>query len=208
MQTAGLILCGGESRRMGRSKAWLPFGDETMLERVVRLVSSAVSPIVVVAAPNQELPPLAGAVTVVRDKVAGRGPLQGLATGLGALTDDVELVYATSTDVPFFEPRWVGHLAKLSVGHDLVIPYVDGRHHPLAAVYRRRTVLPVIESLLRENRFRLTELVEAVKTRVLEERELRDVDAELRTLRNLNSPQDYEQALRDAGFTSSGNTLA
>src|SRR5687767_10615246 len=55
---AGIILCGGKSSRMGRPKALLPFGPELMLERVVRILSAVVSPIVVVAAPEQDLPPL------------------------------------------------------------------------------------------------------------------------------------------------------
>jgi molybdenum cofactor guanylyltransferase len=200
MNIAVVILCGGESRRMGRSKAWLPLGDERMLQRVVRLAGLAASPIVVVGAQEQELPALPADVIVARDKVAGRGPLHGLATGLGALTDDVEVVYATGTDVPFLEPRWVGHLANLSVGYDLVVPYVGGCHHLLAAVYRRRTVLPVIESLLRDDRLRLTVLVETVKTRLVSEHELRSVDPELRTLINLNFPEDHAIALREAGY--------
>ena len=91
---------------MGRPKAWLPFGPERMLQRVVRLVGSAVGvgPIVVVAAPGQDLPPLPDRVTVVRDPVSGRGPLQGLAAGLAALPDAVELAYASATDVPFLQP--------------------------------------------------------------------------------------------------------
>jgi molybdopterin-guanine dinucleotide biosynthesis protein A len=207
MSLGAVVLCGGASRRMGRPKAWLPFGRERMLERVVRLVGDAAGSIVVVAAEGQELPSLAADVTVVRDPVAGRGPLQGLAAGLGAFSDSIELVYATATDVPFLEPRWIGRLIELSDGHDLVIPYVGGYHHPLAALYRRGAVLPVINDLLRENRLRVTELVGAVNTREVEECDLRGVDSELLTLRNLNSPHDYEQALRDAGFTTSGDTL-
>ena len=130
MSVAAVILCGGESRRMGRPKAWLPFGDERMLERVVRLAGTVARPIVVVAASGQELPELAVDVAVVRDPVAGRGPLQGLAAGLGALPDSVELAYATATDVPFLEPRWIGRLVELSDGYDLVIPFVGGYHHP------------------------------------------------------------------------------
>ncbi len=78
MQVGGVVLCGGQSRRMGRAKAWLPFGTEIMLPRVVRLLGEAVSPIVVVAAPEQDLPPLPDDVRVVRDEEKGRGPLQGL----------------------------------------------------------------------------------------------------------------------------------
>ena len=200
MSVGAVILCGGESRRMGRPKAWLPFGEERMLARVVRLVGTAARPVVVVAAPGQELPILPADVAVVRDQVAGRGPLQGLSAGLGALPDSVELAYATSTDVPFLEPRWIGRLVELSAGYDLVIPFVGGYYHPLAALYRRRAVLPAIEGLLRDDRLRTSFLVGAVTTRVVTESEMRAVDPDLQTLRNLNFPEDYEKALRDTGL--------
>jgi molybdopterin-guanine dinucleotide biosynthesis protein A len=200
MTLGAVILCGGESRRMGRPKAWLPFGDERMLQRVVRLVGTVARPIVVVAAPDQELPELAADITIVRDPIAGRGPLQGLAAGLGALPDWVELAYATATDVPFLEPRWLTRVVELSDGFDLVVPFVGSFHHPLAALYRTRAVRPAIESLLAENRLRPIFLLESVRTRVVAEPELRDVDPDLQTLRNLNHPEDYEKALRDAGL--------
>ena len=120
--------------------------------------------------------------------------LQGLAAGFSALPDSVELAFATATDVPFLEPRWITRLVELIDGNDLAIPFTDGYHHPLAAIYRPRVVLPVIEGLLREDRLRPVFLVEAVKTRIVNEDELRTVDAELRTLRNLNFPGDYESA--------------
>ena len=57
-QIAGIILCGGRSTRMGTSKALLPFGGETMLQRIVRLLGTVASPLVVVAAAGQPLPNL------------------------------------------------------------------------------------------------------------------------------------------------------
>jgi len=197
VKLGAVILCGGESRRMGRPKAWLPFGRETMLQRVVRLVGLAagVGPIAVVAAPGQDLPPLPDHVTVVRDNVCGRGPLQGLAAGLAGLPDDVDLVYASATDVPFLRPEWIDCLVALIGDRDLAIPHVGGYHHPLAAVYRRATVSPAIEDLLRLDRLRPVFLMEAVRTRVVEADELRAADPELMTLRNLNSPDDYRAAL-------------
>ena len=197
-----VILCGGESRRMGRPKARLPFGEETMLERVVRLVGTVARPIVVVAAADQALPELAVDVAIVRDPMPGRGPLQGLAAGLSALPDSVKLAYATATDVPFLEPRWIGRLLELSDGYDLVVPFVGGYHHPLAALYRRQTVLPVIEGLLRDDQRRVSLLIEALNTRVVAESEMRAVDRELQTVRNLNSPAEYEKALGEAGLTT------
>jgi molybdopterin-guanine dinucleotide biosynthesis protein A len=200
MSFGAVVLCGGESRRMGRPKAWLPFGEELMLERVVRLAGTVAQPMIVVAAPGQELPPLAADVTIVRDSVSGRGPLQGLAAGLAAFDNSVDLIYATATDVPFLEPRWMTRLVELAAGYDLVIPHVAGFYHPLAALYRPAAVLPAIESLLLADRLRPVFLVEAVKTRVVDEGEMRAVDPALDTLRNLNYPEDYERALADAGL--------
>src|SRR5262249_57842743 len=85
LKVAGIVLCGGRSSRMGRPKAWLAFGDELMLQRVVRVLREVVDPVVVVAAPGQDVPPLPDTVEIVRDEVEGRGPLQGLAAGLAAL---------------------------------------------------------------------------------------------------------------------------
>jgi molybdopterin-guanine dinucleotide biosynthesis protein A len=185
---------------MGQSKAWLPFGPERMLQRVVRLVREVVDSVVVVAAPG---PPLPDSLPIVRDSVAGRGPLQGLAAGLAALDDSVELVYATATDVPFLQPAWIGRLRELIGTHDLAIPYIEGYHHPLAALYRRATVLPAVEALLAEDRLRPVFLMESVRTRIVTIDEVRAVDPDLRTLRNLNSPEDYQRALADAGLSGS-----
>jgi molybdopterin-guanine dinucleotide biosynthesis protein A len=71
MAEAGIVLCGGKSTRMGSSKALLPFGSETMLQRVVRLLGKVVSPLVVVAAVEQELPALPRDVIVARDEREG-----------------------------------------------------------------------------------------------------------------------------------------
>ncbi len=201
MSPAAVVLCGGESRRMGRPKAWLPFGPEVMLQRVVRLVTTVARPTVVVAASGQDLPELPVEVPIVRDEISGRGPLEGLAAGFSALDDQVELVYATGTDVPFLEPRWITRLAELMGDADLAIPRIGDYFHPLAALYRKRAVLPAIEKLLHNDRLRQCLLIEAVKTRFVLEHEMREVDPDLGTLRNLNHPVEYERALRDCGFS-------
>jgi molybdopterin-guanine dinucleotide biosynthesis protein A len=202
MTLGAVVLCGGQSRRMGQPKAWLPFGPERLLQRVVRLVGAGIDggPIVVVAAPGQDYPPLPSHFMIVRDAVAGRGPLQGLAAGLAALPESVELAFTTATDVPFLEPAWIGRLRDLIGTDDLAIPLVDGYHHPLAALYRRATILPAIDSLLRADRLRPVFLLEEVRARVVTADELLVVDPELKTLRNLNSPDDYQRALGQAGL--------
>lgn len=196
MIIGGIVLGGGQSQRMGRPKAWLPFGAELMLPRVVRLLGTAVQPIVVVAAPDQETPPLPPEVTVVRDEAKGRGPLQGLAAGLTALAGQAEAAYVSSCDVPFLRPEFVRRLIELVGDRHICVPRVGDYHHPLAAVYRC-AVLPTVRRLLAEDRLRPFFLFEAEPTRVVEATELADVDPTFQTLRNMNTPEEYDRALRE-----------
>src|SRR5262245_12235563 len=106
---------------MGQSKALLPFGAETMLQRVVRLLSTVVSPIVAVAAREQQVPELPVDVIVTRDENEGRGPLEGLRAGLKALPARVEAAYVTSCDVPLLVPGFVTQMIALCEGHDIAV---------------------------------------------------------------------------------------
>jgi molybdopterin-guanine dinucleotide biosynthesis protein A len=204
-KVGGIVLCGGESKRMGRPKAWLPFAGETMLARVVRLLGEAVEPVVVVAAPEQAIPALPATVRIVRDEAKGRGPLQGLAAGLAALQGHADAAYLSSCDVPFLQPAFVRRLIELLGQHAVCVPRVGDYHHPLAALYGLE-VQDAVARLLTENRLRPYFLFEAVPTRIVAASELADVDPTFQTLRNLNTPQEYELALKDVELSSSVQT--
>jgi len=193
------VLCGGKSTRMGEPKATLPFGPETMLQRVVRLLGTVVSPIVAVAAREQVLPALPADVIVTRDEREARGPLEGLRAGLKALPESVDAAYVTSCDVPLLEPAFVEHMLALLGEHDIAVMEIDGFTHPLSAVYRR-AVLSHVEELLAQDRLRPAFLFDAVRTRRVSPGEMRGADPDLRTLRNLNTREDYEKALVAAGL--------
>ena len=201
MTRGAIVLCGGQSSRMGYPKALLPFGDERLLQRVVRIVAQVVpaEQIVVVAAPQQELPPLPHALTVARDRREGRGPLEGLAAGLAALSNNVDVAYATSCDVPLLKPPIVERLFQLLGEHDIVVPRDGKFHHPLAACYRT-SVLPAVERLLAADRLRPAFLFEQADTREIPVDQLREVDPSLGSLTNLNTPEDYLAALAAAGL--------
>jgi molybdopterin-guanine dinucleotide biosynthesis protein A len=184
---------------MGAPKATLPFGPETMLQRVVRLLATVVSPIVAVAARDQVLPELPGHVIVTRDEREAKGPLEGLRAGLSALPTSVEAAYVTSCDVPLLEPAFAARMIELLGEHDIAVMEIDGFPHPLSAVYRR-SVLPHIEALLEQDRLRPVFLFDAVRTRRVKPEEMVAVDPEQRTLRNLNTREDYLAALADAGL--------
>jgi molybdenum cofactor guanylyltransferase len=200
MTAGGIVLCGGKSTRMGVPKAMLPFGSETMLQRVVRLLSTVVSPVVVVAAQGQQLPTLPAEISVTHDEREQRGPLEGLRAGLKALPNSVDIAYITSCDVPLLVPAFVGRMIDLMGDHDIAVIEIDGFPHPLSAVYRRDT-LPHVEMLLAKDKLRPVFLFDAVRTRRVRPEEMVSVDRELRTLRNLNTREDYLGALSEAGLS-------
>ena len=194
------MLCGGKSSRMGSPKALLPFGRETMLQRVVRLLGSVVTPIVVVSARDQALPLLPGYVSIVRDERQGRGPLEGLRAGLKALPASAEAAYVTSCDAPLLVPGFVRLMIELLGDHDIAVMDIDGFPHPLSAVYRR-ALLPHVEALLASDRLRPALLFDAVRTRRVTPADVASADPDLLSLRNLNTPDDYREALTLAGVS-------
>ncbi len=185
----GVILCGGRSSRMGRAKAWLPLGDERLLQRVVRILASVVDP--VVAAVGQELPPLPEGVEIVRDHHDARGPLAGLAAGLAALDGRAEAVYVSSCDVPFLNADFIRTAIGQLGTHAIAVPRIGGYSHPLAGVYRL-SVRPTVEAMLAGGRLRLRDLFDEVPTGWIEAEAFHDLES----LININTPDEYEAALQ------------
>jgi molybdenum cofactor guanylyltransferase len=189
---------------MGAAKAWLVFGGETLLQRTVRTVASVAAPVVVVAAVGQEVPPLPEGIAVVRDARSGRGPLQGLAAGLEAVAPYARAAFVSSTDAPFLHPAMIRRLAELREEHEAVVPRAGGRLHPLCAMYGI-AARDVIAELLAGGNLRLTLLCERLGTLVADEAlllagaELALADPALRSLWNVNTPEEYAAALKETG---------
>ncbi len=191
LDASALILTGGKSSRMGRPKALLPFAGEPLITHTVRHLATRFADIVVVAAPGQDLPELAA--TLVHDAVAYQGPVGGIYYGLRAARRAV--CFVTSCDAPFLNLRLVTRLVSLSVGYDVVVPVWQDRLQPLHAVYRR-SVIPLLQSQLAHGQLRPVALYDKVRTKRLSPEEVRRLDPDGDSFRNLNSPQDYQAALK------------
>jgi molybdopterin-guanine dinucleotide biosynthesis protein A len=166
-------------------------------------LSEIVSPIVVVAAQGQEMPPLPESIRVARDEYEALGPLAGLAVGLAALQDEVDAAYVSSCDAPLLRPEFVRRMIAELGDHDLAIAREQAFYHPLAAVYRTR-LEPAVRKLIASNRLRPLFLVQESRSREIEVAQLRSVDSDLSSLRNANTPEEYAAVLRDAGFDPQG----
>jgi molybdopterin-guanine dinucleotide biosynthesis protein A len=201
---AAIILCGGQSTRMGCDKAMLPFGPgEVLLQRVVRLVGQAVPPerIVCVAAADQSVPRLPGPVKIVHDANPHSGPLAGLAAGLAALDGRADAAFACGCDVPLLVPALVLRMFQLLGDQQIAAPHDGERFHPLAAVYRI-DVLPTAQALLAAGERSLTALLQRCPTQRVPADALRDADPQLGSLASCNTPEEYQSALRTSGFSA------
>src|SRR4051794_24106120 len=121
MKLAGIILCGGASRRMGRDKAWLPWHGRPLLAHVVDVVGRVCERVMVAAGPRRGLPPLPDGVIVARDPSPHGGPLQGLAAALRCLPADVAGFFLTGCDCPRLSEKVVALLAELFARHATAI---------------------------------------------------------------------------------------
>jgi len=191
MDATAIILTGGKSSRMGRPKALLPFAGEPLIAHVVRALKTIFAEAVVVAAPEQELPTLPA--VLVHDDVAYQGPVSGIYHGLTASAGEV--CFVTSCDAPFLNLALVAHLLSRISDCDVVVPYWQERLQPLHAAYRR-SVAPLLREQLNRGELRPISLYPKVRTREIHEVEIRRIDPEGLSFLNMNSPEDYDAALK------------
>ena len=196
MRSAGIILCGGKSDRMGRAKALLPFGDEVLLQRIARILTEVVHPLIIVASRGQSLPDLPKEIKIVYDRQPDCGPLEGLAMGLRAIPRTANNAFVTGCDTPFIRPLFIRRILALLADYKVAVPFADGRYHPLCAAFSGH-VLSDIERLLDAGERRMGFLIESITKREVLPREWNDVDPCSKSLCNLNTPEDYANALRE-----------
>jgi molybdopterin-guanine dinucleotide biosynthesis protein A len=181
-----VILAGGLSRRMGRDKGSLPAGDGTLIEHIARRLASVVDETIVASGSGR--PAVAG-VRMVEDRYPGHGPLAGIHSGLAAAS--YPHVWVVGCDLPDADPALIQLFLGLATGYDAVVPLIDGEPQGVCALYDRALVSR-IDGLLASGERRVKALLAASNVRYVTSEELRAVDPELRSFRNINTPADYE----------------
>lgn len=203
--SAGVVLAGGQSSRMGTPKAALEWHGSTLLRRTVQIVARATSgPVAVVRACGQDLPDLPESILVADDPREGRGPLQGIAAGLAALTGRADIAFISSTDMPFLHPAFIRRVLGVLEENDdvdVALPVARGYKQPLAAGYRV-ALAEAAERLVKEDRLRPAFLFDQCRVETLDDAALKQnpvlaaLDPDLDSVLNVNTPDDYAAARR------------
>lgn len=185
----GIILAGGNSRRMGRDKAFLPWGQTTLIEHLLERLRPVTDELVVAVKDARRFRHLKA--MVVEDCVPDAHALGGLYTGLKAATN--ERCFVCACDAPFLNPRLIRFLVEQADGYELVIPKTAQGLQPLHALYATSALL-AIEEQLREQRWDLQALVPQVHAKVIEPEVIMQDDPEELSFFNINTPEDYAKA--------------
>lgn len=182
---------------MGKDKATLPFGAESLRDRAVRLVREVTAEVVVCGRGGD------GALDAVTlaDAHPGAGPLVALLDAVDRL--DAEWLVVVACDMPLLQPAVLRLLLEGADGRDACVPRIDGVIVPTCAVYRRAAVAAAGPRLRAEGASSLRALVECLDARVLDEDAVRAVDPRLLTFTPCNTPEQYGRALAAAGLAES-----
>lgn len=185
----GIILSGGESRRMGKDKAFLAIDGIPMIERVLGVFRRVFDRIIIVT--NMPDAYRSYGVVMVGDALPDRGSLTGIYSGLLASGDDYNFIAAC--DMPYLNPGLLAYMLRSAEGYDIAAPAVGGFVEPLHAVYHRG-VAPLIREQIGRSDLRIRSLFERVRTRFITAAEIDRFDPEHRSFINLNTPQEFKEA--------------
>ncbi len=190
MIAAGFAVAGGRSRRMGREKALLPWGETDLLGHALYRLREMCRTVAILSGSTHRFEDRG--VPVRPDLEMDAGPLGGVLTGLTILEADLGLFLAV--DLPLVTVELLRHLVTLAEGHDAVVPISPGGPEPLCAVYARSCAEP-IRARIDRGQLKMTSFWPDVRVRRVEATEVARFGDPERLFLNVNTAADYERAL-------------
>jgi molybdopterin-guanine dinucleotide biosynthesis protein A len=185
-----VILAGGDSQRMGRDKASLLLGEQSLLERVAATMGQ-VFPCVIVSVreprPEINLPQ-------VCDEPGVAGPLAGVIAALAKVKTPWAFIVAC--DMPFMRPAMIELLSRYRGDCQAVVPVVQGHQQTLAAFYAGSALGAMRAHLAGGGKNSLRAILGQLRVRYVDESELLAVDPGLRSFFDLDTPQDVAAAIQ------------
>ena len=200
-----VILTGGKSTRMGRDKALLKLNGENLSLGLADRFSQALGPAMFSVDKAGRFP--CGDYPEIADSYPGRGPMNGIISGLRHTGDDHILLLAT--DMPYADPALAQELERRLGGHDIcAIRRKSGHIETLFAVYGRRcleTALWCIDAGYSS----ILAVYDRLDALLLDEDEIHGFDLDT-ALFNMNTPESYDACLQkapSAGDSIGGQTM-
>jgi molybdopterin-guanine dinucleotide biosynthesis protein A len=189
MQVTGVILAGGQSRRMGQDKAFLPFGKGLLIERVIEVVQQVTADVILITNTPERYRRFG--LPMFSDVIAEAGSLGGIYTGLVSAKTPYSLCLAC--DMPFVKPTFLRFLCRTAAEADVVIPRNAEDFQPLCAVYSQVCRDP-IRHKIEVGQLKITGFFDQVRVRVIDGDLLTRYDPPDVMFFNANTPEEYAKA--------------
>ncbi len=187
LPVSALILCGGKSQRMGRPKAFLPYGGTTMINHILGVVKDLFAETFLIANEPEAFEDFE--VDVVKDILPYRGPLGGILSGL--LVAQYPHAFVIACDMPLVEPKLIRQLVGRRHDHDVVVASHEDGIEPLLGVYSKNCIKPLEESLFNGD-LSLKDFLSGLNSATFEIDETKE-ESGLPAYFNVNTPQDYSR---------------
>ena len=194
-----IILCGGQSRRMGRDKGSMIIQDKPMIKHILSTLNHEINEVVIVLN-NQEridryskfINPTDYTYTIkfVEDEIKNKGPMPGIMTGLSHISGKYALILPC--DSPYVSKNYITTIfSQIDEKYQAVVPYHDEENklktsEPLHSIYDK-SVIPVIENLVSEDVLHIKGLIEKIDTKFVL---IDNKKIEKKEFRNLNRLSD------------------
>jgi molybdenum cofactor guanylyltransferase len=190
LPVTGLILCGGKSKRMGRPKAFLPYGGRTIVEHLVTNFAQLFDEVFLVANEPDAFSQMT--VDVVKDILPNRGPVCGILSGL--LVAKHEHVFVAACDMPLVDKKLVREMSLQRRNYDVVVLGHDGQVEPLLGFYSKSCIKSLEDTLFSGKR-RAHEVLSGVSAKVVDYNEVAGSKNSMPAYFNVNTPLDYSELL-------------
>jgi molybdopterin-guanine dinucleotide biosynthesis protein A len=187
-----IILAGGKSSRLGRSKALQVIEGKNLIQWVIDRLATLSTEIIISTAHGEAIPCSSTIkIKTVADTYPGKGPLTGIYSGLMASSSSRAIV--VSCDTPFLSVSLLEYMARICSIFDVVVPRISNKLEPLCAVYSKNCLIP-IRGLLEQDERRIRKLYSMVKVKYVEEDEINRFDPNRLSFFNINSQADLDKA--------------
>lgn len=184
------ILAGGKSKRMGRDKAFLEIGGQSLIERILACVNPLTDDLFISTNSPERFAPFG--LRTVLDIDPGKGALGGIYSALTAARHPSVLV--VGCDMPFLNRKLLQYLINLAPQAEVIAPRIDPqRPETLHTVYSKNC-LPAIKLCLQANRLRIVDFFDEVSIRYVSPAEIAQFDPHFYSFVNLNTPDDWKKA--------------
>ncbi len=191
LQLTGIVLAGGRSRRIGTSKALIPWENGKLIEHMVGFMERLFPvSLVMVKDPGEFLFLESPGVRVLRDLTRETHPLGGIYSGLHY--SDTPYAFVCACDMPYIQPELVEVLWTSCEGYEATVPVWDDRPQPLCGIYSR-DCLDAIKAMIDRKQYAIQELLRSVRTNLIREDEVKRVDPEGLSFLDIDTLEDYRR---------------